>query len=262
LGVIVKEDTYVKNLHIWLLVALLIGGGALMACKSSKKSTTTKPTATTGSSATKVSNATKASDTTPSSTGGDASAALAALESKAATKEVKAAYNFSTTSAGTTTPGTFTLYSKPPDWRFDFSSGSTTGSIISVGGKSYFCTPEGGGACIESSSLSQVPFPFLSIFTDPTTLSSMIGANLSDVNINRSSKTVAGQSADCFAVAGGAAGAVGTGEVCLSSDGVLLSITANSAGTEFSLEATSVSGTVSASDLTPPYPIQSVPGAP
>jgi hypothetical protein len=250
----------VKGLHIWLLVALVITGGAFMACKSSKKSTT--PTATKSSSATKVSSATTASGTTPSATGGDASAALAALEGKAATKEVKAAYDFTSTSSGSTEQGTFTLYSKPPDWRFDFSSGGTTGSIISVGGKSYLCTPDGGGTCIESSSLSQVPLPFLSIFTDPTTLSSMIGANLSDANINRSSKTIAGQSADCFAVAGGAAGAVGTGEVCLSSDGVLLSITANSAGTEFTLSATSVEGTVSASDLTPPYPVQSIPGVP
>lgn len=241
-----------RSLHIWLLIVLVITGGAVMACKSSKKSTTTKPTAT-------QSNATKESGTTPSATGGDASAALQGLAVKAATKEVKAAYNFTTTSGGTTTQGTFTLYSKPPDWRVDFTTSGVTATIISTGGKSYLCTAQGGaGTCLPSPTTASA-LPFLTLFTDPTSLSSLIGANLSGANINRSSKTIAGQSADCFAVAGAAAGAVGTGNVCFSSDGVLLSITANSAGTDINLEATSVAGTVSASDLTLPYPAVGAP---
>jgi hypothetical protein len=238
------------GLRIWLLIAIVLGGGALLACKSSNKSAT--PTAT----RTTATNGTTESGTTPAATGGGANAALTALEGKAATKEVKAAYDFTSTAAGTTTTASFTIYSKPPDSRFDVVEGGVTSTILTTGGKTYICSADT-GSCYESP--TQIPLPFLSFFTDPTSLSSMIGANLSDANINRSSKTVAGQSADCFAVAGGAAGAVGTGEVCFSSDGVLLSITANSAGTVFTLAATSVTGTVSAADLTLPYPVLGAP---
>jgi outer membrane lipoprotein-sorting protein len=233
------------GLRIWLLIAIVLGGGALLACKSSNKSTT--PTATKSSSATQASDATKVSGTTPSATGGDASAALAALESKAATKEVKAAYSYTSTAAGTTTNGSFTLYSKPPDWRADFTSTDVTATIISTGGTSYLCTAQGGtGTCLPSPTTASA-LPFLTLFTDPASLSAVIGSDVS-----HSTKTVAGQDADCYS--GTAAGS--QGEVCFSSDGVLLSLTSNSGGTEFTLAATSVAGTVSASDLTLPYPVQ------
>lgn len=240
-----------KGLHIWLLVAIVIGGGAFMACKSSSTkstTTTTKPTATKSSTTQKAA--------TPSSSSANPSSQLSDLEGKLATKVVKATYNFTTTAGSTTTQGTFTVYSKPPDSRLDYASGGTSGSIISAGGKSYVCSA---GTCLQSSSLSGAALPFLGYFTNPQSLSSLIGAGS---GVSHSNRTIAGQSADCFTASGSVAGQQGAGEICFSSDGVLLSLKSSSAGNGFDLEATSVEGSVADTDLTPPYPVATIPGVP
>ncbi len=220
-----------KGLHIWLLVALVIAGGAFMACKSSKKSTTTKPTATQTS-------ATKVSGTTPSATGGGTS--VSDLVNNLATKTIKASYSFSASAGGTTE--TFTLYNKPPNRRLDVTSGGETSTYISADGKDYICI-----ATDQSCTVSPVPLtsalPFLAFFTNPQTLSGIVGSGL-----NHSTKTIAGEGADCYS----ASAQSQTGEVCFNHDGILVSLS----GGGITLEATSVSGTVADSDLTPPYPVQ------
>lgn len=226
---------------------VIVGGLALFGCKSKKTKTSPAATRSTAS-------ATTVTSGTPSTSGGDASSRLSDLESKLSKKEVKAAYTYTSTVGGTEQKGTFTLYSKPPDWRFDFESGGQTGSIITTGGNSYLCTPDGSGSgtCIQSSSFNSA-LPFFSFFTDPTSLSSVLGSD-----VNHSTKKVAGGDADCFS--GSVQGS--QGELCFNGDGVLVSLSGGNSSTDFKLEATSVEGTVSASDLTPPYPISSIPGVP
>ena len=237
-----------KNLHIWLLVAIVIAGGAFMACKSSKKKTTS-PTATTSSSTTEP------SDTPSGSDGGNGDApSLDDLAGLAATKEGKVAYSYTSTSSdGTEETMTFTLYSKPPDSRFDVDEGGVTTSIINKGGKTYVCSPDIEG-CYESP--TAIPLPFVSFFTDPATISGLIGADVGGANVDHSSKTVAGMDANCYS----ASTSEGEGEVCFSEDGLLLSIhgTDSSTGMEFTLEATSAEGSVSEADLELPYDITSL----
>ncbi len=253
-----------KGLHIWLLIAVVLGASALgMACKSSKKKSTN--TSTPKSTVAKTVSATTAAGKTgtPASgaNGGDASSQLSNLANSVKNKEGKVAYNFTSTDAqGTKTQGTFTIYSKPPDGsRFDFDDGTgTSGSIITSGGKSFICSQSGGdGTCFESRSTGASVVPFLGYFTDPQSLLGLIG----DVagGVKHTTKTVAGKDADCYS----ASNDEGAGEVCFSKDGLLLSIHGTDAsGGTFDLEATSASGSVPNADLTPPYPIESIPGAP
>jgi len=218
------------------LVGLVIAGSAFMACKSDKKKTSS-PTATTSGSTT-----TEPSDT-PSASDGEAPS-LEDLVSSVGTKPVKATYTFSGT--GAAGEATFTLYSRPPDSRVDLTSGGSTSIFISAGGTDYICD-DGSQTC----SVSPIPLgstlPFLAFVTDPQALSGAVGSDL-----DHSTETVAGQDADCYSAS--AAGA--TSEVCFNDDGILVRLHTSVGGAEYTMEATSVSGTVSDSDLEPPYPVQ------
>jgi len=229
----------VKNLHIWLLVALVIAGGAFMACKSDKKKTT-EPTATASADTTM-----EPSDTPSASDGGNGDApSLDDLVSNVGSKTVKATYTFSGT--GATGEETFTLYSRPPDSRVDLTSGGSTSIFISAGGTDYICD-DGSQTC----SVSPIPLgstlPFLALVTDPQALSGAVGSDL-----DHSTETIAGQDADCYSAS--AAGA--TSEVCFNDDGILVRLHASVGGSDFTMEATSASSTVSDADLEPPYPVE------
>ena len=193
--------------------------------------------------------------------GGDAASQLEDLAGKFATNDVKITYDFSTSSAGTTTEGSMTLYWKPPDAsRVDFStedSGDVT--FITQGDTSYICSSEeGGGTCIESPGAAGLPLPFLSFLTDPEGLSGLVGQNALGADLDESSETIAGQDATCFSGSSDAAGA--DFEYCFSEDGVLLRISTGGSGDDFTLEATSVEGSVSDSDVAPPYPVTDIGG--
>ena len=225
-----------KHLHIWLLVGLVIAGGAFMACGGKKK--TTNPTATTSSGAT-----TEPSDT-PTNGDGDGDRSLDDLIDQVGTQTVKATYTFSGT--GATGEETFTIYSRPPDSRVDVTSGGSTSILISAGGTDYICDDSS-----QTCSVSPVPLgatlPFLGFLTDPDTLASAVSSDL-----DHSTETIAGQDADCYSAS--AAGA--TSEVCFNDDGILVRLHVDVSGAEYTMEATSVEGTVSDSDLEPPYPVQ------
>ena len=190
---------------------------------------------------------------------GDAASQLENLAGRFATNDVKIAYDFSSSAAGTTTGGSMTLYWKPPDAsRVDFSSGDSGDvTFISQGDTSYICSAEeGGGTCIESPGGAGLPLPFLSFLTDPEGLSGLVGQNILGVDLDESSETIAGQDGTCFS--GDAAGA--SFEYCFSEDGVLLRLSSGVSGEDFTLEATSVEGSVSDSDVEPPYPVTDIGG--
>lgn len=233
-----------KGIHIWLLIAVVLGASALgMACKSSKKKTSS--TSTPKSTAAQTVAATSASSTgTPSSSASNGAPKLSDLVNKVGTKTVKATYTLSGT--GATGDESFTLYSRPPDSRVDFTSGGSTQTFISSGGKDYLCDDSSQTCSVSPVALGST-LPFLAFLTDPQTLSSAVSSDL-----DHSTKTIAGQDADCYSASGGGA----TSEVCFNSDGIIVSIHVSVGGAEYTMEATSVSGTVSDSDLQPPYPVQ------
>jgi hypothetical protein len=242
----------VKGLHIWLLIAVVLGASALgMACKSKKKTagtstpkTTVSKTVANKTGTPAVKTGTPAKTGTPSSSANNGAPNLSDLVNKVGTKTVKATYTFSGT--GATGEETFTLYSRRPDSRVDVTSGGQTSIFISAGGTDYICYDSS-----QTCSVSPVPLastlPFLAFVTDPQALSGVVGSGL-----DHSTKTVAGEDADCYSAS--AAGA--TSEVCFNNDGILVRLHAGVSGSDFTMEATSVSGTVSDSDLTPPYSVQ------
>jgi hypothetical protein len=136
--------------------------------------------------------------------GGDASSDLRDLAGKLANKEVKASYQLSGTFGGESLESSFTLYWKPPDtWRVDFSSEGTESIFISQAGTGYLCTADGAeGTCLQSPLGSAVPIPFFDLFTNPESFSSTVGAQLAGLDIERSSREIAGQDATCFSASG------------------------------------------------------------
>jgi len=242
-----------KYLRLWLILATALGGVLAFACggdSNNDNGNTPGPTASS-------TNGNGASNT-PSDGGssGDTNDELKDLAGKIAGKEAKVAYTFTTEAGGTSTTGSFTLYWKPPAaWRLDLEEGGATSSIYSKDGKSYLC---GEGTCIESP--TAIPLPFLSFFTDPTSLTSQIDTEVSGVGFDKSSEQIAGQDATCYKASGSVAGAGASAEYCFNDDGLLLRLDSSSAGTTFKLEATSAEGTVADADVELPYDITQIPG--
>ena len=242
-----------KRLYIGVVALLVVASAALWACGGSDDNNNDNNSNTPTESASTTPENTQESSDTPSLSDGNTSADFQDLIDKVKLKEAKVAYDFSFSGGGSDTSGSFTLYSKPPDKaRFDVNSGDGNFTIISSGGNTYYCDSSS-STCINSP-VGAGSFPFIALFQNPDQLASYAGVSTSD--LKHSTKTVAGQDADCY---GGSAEG-GTGEVCFSNDGILLSIHGGSGGTTTSIEATSVEGSVSDSDLEPPYPVQSIPG--
>jgi hypothetical protein len=248
---------HLKGMKLWLFAAALIASFLLLACNGGGDDDDgdngdAAPTATE-----------EAADGDGDGETGDASQEIQELAGQWAERDIKIAYNFSSTAAGTTSSGTMTLYWKPPDWRMDFDLDGSTGTIISAGGTSYFCSESGGeGQCLESPVESAAPIPFLSSFTDPGEFNSLVTGTFSGVDVDRSERTIAGQDARCYSVSSDIAGAEGDSEYCFSEDGVVLLISFSGGATgDFSLEATSVEGEVADADLEPPYEVLDI-GAP
>jgi len=240
----------VRDLRILLSLALLITAGTLLACTSEQK--TPDPTATPIR--------TPASSTpSPDGDGGSASEELRDLAGRLANKEVQAAYRLSTTYDGESAEQVFTLYWRPPDtWRLDFLKPGEHSSFLSNAGTGYWCsTDDNVGSCLPSPVGLGVPMPFAELFTNPESLASFIDAQLAGLDIERSSREVAGQEATCFSLPGDIAVDRGAIEYCFSGDGVLLRVKGRSGDLgDFTLEATSIGGPVSDADFEPPYPVQ------
>lgn len=243
------------RLRVLTIVGVLVAGSLVLACSSDKKDDDgSQPTATTssGSGETPSAGETPSDAETPS--GGDAQAELDQLASEFATKDAKIAYEYTSTGEAAL-EGAFTIYWKPPGaWRMDLATDSGDVTLVSSGGKSYVCSE---GQCFESPAATALPLPFLTYFTDPSALTGAIDSAIAGVNVDRSSESIAGQDATCYAFSGGA---TGSGQYCFGSDGVLLRLKTSFGGSDFTLEATTVEGTVTDADVQPPYPITSLGG--
>lgn len=196
--------------------------------------------------------------------GSDISGELENFAAQFGSQEFKIEFNYSSATDGTVDDeGTMTLYWKPPDgWRMDLGSGSGDVTLITQGATSYMCSDGGGESqCFESPAASDSPVPFLSLFTDPSALAAQIDSSIggADVDINRSSRNIAGLDATCYQYSGTIEGESGQAEYCFADNGILLALVGGGddggVTSTFSLEATSVSTSVESSDLEPPYPI-------
>ena len=153
-----------------------------------------------------------------------------------------------------------TLYWKPDvGWRVDFSIAGGESIFITTEGVTYSCTSIAGqGQCFESDADVDAPVPFLGLFTNPDELASFVAESISGVDVNRSSRTIAGRDADCFSIEAEIEGQTGSAEYCFA-DGLILLLSVGGEGDDgagiFSFEATEIGDTVSDSDFEPPFEI-------
>ena len=184
---------------------------------------------------------------------GDVSGDLRAFADRFGISEVTIEYKMTASGGDDDFDGTMTLYLKPPDaWRMDLATPDGDIALINDGSTTYLCASEGGeGQCFESPIDDALPIPFLNIFTDPGGFDDLIGTSLGAVDVSQSSREIAGQDATCFEVSGEFDGDSGEAEYCFRDDGVLLLLRASNS----SLEATSVSDSVSDEDFEPIYDV-------
>ena len=194
--------------------------------------------------------------------GGSASALdqLTALSEKWKTTSAKVTYQL--TGSDASSNGTLTVYWMPPSSsRFDFSGfggdSSSNGTLITSPAGNYYC---GQGTCISSgaSAGSSGAADFFGAFS-PSQLSTTL-ASLHGATLTTSHQTIAGQDSTCYATTSPNAD---FGKVCFTSDGLLTyaagSSSSSSTGSAVVMQATSVSTSVSASDVQPPYPVTTYP---
>jgi hypothetical protein len=203
-----------------------------------------------------------AGDNSGGNSGGGASNELKNLSKDWSKATAKLAYQFQSTSQGTTTSTNMTFYSKPPDSRIDYEiAGAGKAIFINSGGKSYTCSESGGqGTCFESPGGSNSSsLPFFGDLADPDSIDSAVAGILGS-QIASSDENVAGQDAKCFTASGSFVAESGESKWCFTNDGLLLSASFSGGGASFSMTATNVDHSVSEDDLKPPYDVTSIPG--
>lgn len=244
--------------HSWrmlLLAAALLAGALLVAACGGGGGDDSEPGATEA-----TDGDTTDGDSEPS---GGALDDLLSLTAAYGLKEVKVTYRMS--GAGLEgEEGTMTIYWKPGiGWRIDFSSDGSEGSFIVKADESYICAMEGGeGQCLVSPLGTDLPVPFLGSLTDPGEFGSLIDETFLGADVDRSSRTIAGRDAECFAVMSSALGEDVSAEYCFG-DGLLLYLSADTPGVDggaFTLEAIEIEDGVSDADLEPIYPVLEIPG--
>lgn len=236
-----------------MILAVALGSVLVFACGGdSKDDNGDKPTAA----ATSDDGSSPTEDGSSSTGDGDSGSELRNLAAGMADKEAKIAYNFTSSEGGTDSTGSFTLFWKPPDsWRFDMDADGTTATFITVDGTTYTC---GEGACFESP--VGMPLPFLGFLTDPESLANLVDTEASGIDFDKSDDEIAGQSVTCYSASGSVEGQEGNAEYCFNDDGLMLRFGGGSDAASFTLEATSVEGSVADADLDLPYEILEIPG--
>lgn len=246
------------SLKYLLLIAALIAGAVLFACSSDDNGDDNGDEQPTSEEPADNGDEGDNGDNGDEGDNGDGSSSLADLAEQFGASEVKITYAM--TGEGETDAddfeGEMVLYWKPPDrWRMDLSSADGDFSLIVDGDSALMCSAEGGeGQCFESPISSAIGIPFLSIFTNPDELNTIIDTS-GDVDVSESSREIAGQDAACFAYSGTVEGDEGEAEVCFRDDGVLLQLDVQdfTTNTTFSILATDVEDSVSDDDLEPIY---------
>jgi hypothetical protein len=239
----------ILSLAMALLVVAACSGGS-----NTSSSTATPKSTAAGSTGGATSAATQQPASTTSS-GSDLSQ-LQSLGSNLKQAKGKVTYDLTDTkSDGTVTTSSFTIYSDPPNSRFDVSN-ATSGltSFIETPSGSYSCSAST-QKCIGFSTTSSTGLGLLSGLFTPDVINSYI-SKLTGVSISKSSDTIAGVSATCYSWQNGQTSVATSGKVCFSGDGLMLSVdSTDTTGSKTSLKASAVSTSVSAADYQPTYPV-------
>jgi hypothetical protein len=235
---------------------------ALTACGGSSAKTKTPSTSAPGTTA-------AAGKTAPAGGGNSADAkALNSVAQKFGSSTFKADYKLSSTGGDQPVDGTMTMFKQGADkFRFDVTStqdGQPVAlTLIETKDNNVFCLQDAGqlapilgvdagkGVCFKNDPTSgaggidDITNTFKNLSTSDVTVS------------GKSSRTIAGQSAQCFDYTTASAGE--TNETCFSNDGVPLYDKTVSSSDTTTLEATQVAGSVQSSDFNVPYVVKDLP---
>ena len=241
----------------WLLVALLLvfSAAVALACGGDGDEGDGAPAATSP-----AGEAPEEGDTSEARDDGGDSVDLAR---KFGGATFKATYELSGSGLGELAEGTMTWYKKGDSSRIDIEievgGEQMSTSIITRPDQSYFCTRipavADEGSCMEApgepaEGVGEVIGDLEGLLNDP------------EVDVESTGgRKIAGEDADCFTV--DTFGLDGETEVCVSEDGVPLSMRTTMEGAEIQMEATDFSDDVSDDDFEPPYPVgEGFPGLP
>lgn len=248
-----------------LLTAAAALSIALAACGGSNSSAKTKTASTSAPGTTAA-----ASNTATQGAGGNSADAKALnnVAQKFGSSTFKAEYKLTSTGSNQPVDGTMTMFKQGADkFRFDVTStqdGQPVAlTLIETKDNNVFCLQDAGqlapilgvdagkGVCFKN---------------DPTSGAGGIdditntfkNLSTSDISVkSKSTRTIAGQSAQCFDYTTASAGE--TNETCFSNDGVPLYDKTVSSSDTTTLEATQVAGSVQSSDFNVPYEVKDLP---
>ena len=213
----------------------------LAACGGSASPAAQAPTVTTAAAASTGATATSAAPvTTPSGPN------VADLLKAGKLSTYKVTYKWTIVAGGQTQTSEQTWYYKAPKARFDFSAGpGSLFSVFTLEDGSYVCTTAGGQSFCQKSPGGT------GLDANPA---ASFGLQFQDhpEQFNASfqgTRSIAGQTAQCYGVKSVAAGAFGDVTSCYSSNGVPLLTKMASQGQEFTMEASNFSTTVTDADF-------------
>lgn len=244
---------------VLLVAAALALSLALAACGRGEEPTETPPT---------PGGATGAPPTTEEATPTlDVEAELEELAQRWEDREAKVVYQLTSERDGEVDRGSLIVYWKPPDWRADFQSGTELASVLQRRGDLFICE-EADRTCfkVPVSGPTSAPLPFL--FVPPSeivdTVHERVAEAAAGVEIERSTRRIAGEEASCFSIRADEPAGNGGFETCWSEDGILLFLSTDQTDPEggtfrTTMEATGVERTVSDRDVEPPYGVQELP---
>ncbi len=228
---------------VMAIVLAACGGAAAPSAQSAAPATAAAATTAT----------TPAGTTAPAAAATSSGPNIADLLKAGKLSTYKVTYKWTITAGGQTQTSEQTWYYKAPKARFDFSAGpGSLFSVFTLPDGSFVCTTAGGQSfCQKSpggSGLDGNPAASFGLqFQDhPEQFNATF----------QGSRSIAGQSAQCYGVKSVAAGAFGDVTSCYSPNGVPLLTKMTSQGQEFTMEASNFSTTVADSDFTLPATVQ------
>lgn len=202
------------------LGALVLAGGVLGACSSSKSSSSTSGTSGAGSASSGTS---KAGSSDPARQIQDLSSSVQAAEHAT----FKAVYKL--TSNGSSQ--SVTVEQKPPKSALI----SSDGKLINDGTKSYYCSTQNGSTTCLAQSAGNPLGAIAAVFSPSTAVAALqqaqaqVAARVAGYKADFSTESFAGQSSNCVTITS----AANTGKYCVTKDGILAY--SGSAGSSFEL---------------------------
>ncbi len=196
---------------------------------------------------------------TPAAENGDGgSGDIESLASEFEGTDARVAYDLTSETEDGSQEGSVELFWRPSEseWRMDLAfegQGSTT--MISTAEGTIVCDPNQESCFRVPSEQAQVPLPFLGdALRSPESFGETLGQQFSGTDFERSSRTIAGRDASCFA----SSTEEGDFDICFGDDGLLLGWSFDGEGGASTLEATDV-GSVPDDAFDPPYEVQELP---